>query len=77
MDNERMILYEAMEAAYDAYSKVLDKYSLDGAFFSLYLTGYVLNSDLTKAYEIRLNPNNTGHEEFQYGERSESPLART
>ena len=74
IDEERIILYEAMETAYKAYSEVLDKYDLDGAYFNLYLTGYVLNTDFTKAYEIRLNPNNTGYEDFQYGEKSRITL---
>ena len=68
---DEMILCRAMEKANEAFEKYLSKEDRDAAFFSLYLTGYILTSDFEKLKEIKMNLNATGKDEFQYPDRSD------
>jgi len=68
MTNE-LILCKAMLKAKEVFDKYLDKQGLDGAYFSLYLTGYTLDAGFRKFKEVRMNTNMTGFEEFQYPDK--------
>ncbi len=64
---DREILCKAMIAAYGAFNKhISDHWHLDAAYFSLYLTGYLLGEDFTKLEEIKMNLNATGVDKFEY-----------
>jgi len=70
LDDEDL-LYNAMKEAYNAFNKYFEDQCLDGAYWSLYLTGYCLDSSFEKMKEIRLNLNCVGKDEFQYPDKEE------
>ena len=66
---DELVLCKAMLKAKEAFDKYLDKQGLDAAYFSLYLTGYILDDSFRKLKEISMNTNSTGHEEFEYPDK--------
>ena len=63
---EREDLCKAMLKAQEAFNKYLEKQDYDPAYFSLYLTGYLNDTEFKKMEEVRMSLNRTGWEKFQY-----------
>ena len=53
-------LFDAMRIAYKSFNQYLEGLGYDPVFFSLYLTGHLLNQDFSVQQEIKYNPNNLG-----------------
>ena len=53
-------LFDAMRIAYKSFNQYLEGLGYDPSFFSLYLTGHLLNQDFSVQQEIKYNPNNLG-----------------
>jgi hypothetical protein len=74
-ESDVQLLCQAMEAAQKSFEQFFEERGLDGAYWQLYLTGYVLASDFSKFKEVRMSLNGMGNEVFQYpnvgGEMSE------
>jgi len=68
---DREILCKAMMVAHEAFDKYISDLGLDAAYFSLYMTGYLLGSDFTKLEEIKMNLNATGKDLFDYPDKNE------
>ena len=71
MPDDELVLCKAMLKAKEAFDKYLAK-TYDGAYFSLYMTGYMHDTNFKKWKEISMNINGTGFEDFQYPDRDDS-----
>ena len=78
MEGEKEVIYydddvehlcKAMLKAQEAFNEYFEEQSIDGAYFSLYLTGYVLSDEFQKLKEIEMNINTTGLEKFKYPDK--------
>ena len=72
---DELVLCKAMLKAKEAFDKYINKTcNLDGAYFSLYMTGYLHDTSFKKWKEVRMDINGTGYEKFQYPDKEDIGL---